>query len=57
MEIIINAIPLTRLEAFNKNKKEVLLYKNRICEYCKKTFDIMEKGILYWCGCEKDERN
>ena len=55
MVIIVNANPITRREAFKSNPKKVLLFKNRMCEYCKKDFDIELTGIFYWCGCERDE--
>ena len=33
--------------------KYVLRFKRRICKYCGINFDIEDKGLFYWCGCEK----
>lgn len=57
MQIIKNESAIARTDAITKDRRTVLLYKLRICDYCKESFDIEKKGVFYWCGCERDERN
>ena len=57
MEIVNNANPISRDEAFSKGFQKIFQYKSRACEYCDNIFDITKQGIFYWCGCEKNEKN
>jgi len=57
MEIVDNANPISRGEAFSKGFQKIFQYKSRVCEYCDNVFDITKQGIFYWCGCEKNEKN
>ena len=54
MQIVSNEKPIGFEEAISIDRVKILCYRNRICRYCNKAFDIEKKGIYYWCGCEKD---
>ena len=53
MEILQNKVAISKSDAILINKEEILLYANRICDYCNAKFNIEKKGIFYWCGCER----
>lgn len=51
--LIANQNPMGFEEALEEHKKDLLNFTLRICIHCGEIFNIQEKGIFYWCGCEK----
>mgnify|MGYP001242189050 CR=1 FL=1 len=44
-----NPKSLTLKEAKHTNLRDILLMRYRVCEVCKKSFDITNEGIFYRC--------